>query len=361
MSDAPRLIGRNRVGPQANSLGRAITLAPRSLVDAAAPKDGHGNAGGKKIGEINADHQEWLDAQELTTACAFCDWSFTGRSDVGRDAARQHREAKHPEANVRRSRRGSLIVPKHRRTEAEEAEAAVNAAEANRVRAEREDAERVAKIERGRQRDALAALDAGEPQDREEEKKGPPQSDEPPTPQTAGSPPPRDETGDEGTPMQTVAERLGLRKFGRGYIWTREAMLEAVRVFVAENGEPPNREDSKRAPVGTLPSTKSIGGEFADWNELVAAAGFTPLTAQHRSGRGPRAGTRSSGRTTRSQEQHAAPAAAEQPSRPENDPIAELATKATELADQWETEANEMLAKVAALRESAATLRSLAA
>lgn len=76
--------------------------------------------------------------------------------------------------------------------------------------------------------------------------------------------------------MQTVAERLGLRKFGRGYIWTREAMIEAVKAWHAEHGESPGREASKRSPIGTLPNGEKAKEEFGGWAALLEAAGLPP-------------------------------------------------------------------------------------
>jgi hypothetical protein len=80
----------------------------------------------------------------------------------GREAALEHRREKHPEALIRKPRiRGSRIKKRGNRTAGEEAQIAVDIAEARRVRHEREMGEALAKIEKGRDRDraALTALD----------------------------------------------------------------------------------------------------------------------------------------------------------------------------------------------------------
>jgi hypothetical protein len=105
-------------------------------------------------------HQEWADSQVTTSACAFCDWTFEGTAGEGRERALEHRRAEHPEACVRKPRRrGSNMRKRALRTASEEEQVKVDTEEARRVRSEREQAEMLAKIERGRERAALAALD----------------------------------------------------------------------------------------------------------------------------------------------------------------------------------------------------------
>jgi len=106
-------------------------------------------------------HQNWMDEQPITTRCAFCDWTHEGPAGEGRDAARAHREKKHPEACVLKPSRRRRISKRQNRSAAEEAQIRVDTADARRSRQEREEAEMLAKIQRGRERDAaaLAALD----------------------------------------------------------------------------------------------------------------------------------------------------------------------------------------------------------
>ncbi len=106
-------------------------------------------------------HQEWIDAQVISTACAFCDWTHEGPAGEGRAEARVHREKKHPEACVLKPRMRRRISKKRLRSAAEDAQIKVDAAEARRIRSERETNEMLAKIEKGRVRDraAQAALD----------------------------------------------------------------------------------------------------------------------------------------------------------------------------------------------------------
>ncbi len=102
--------------------------------------------------------REWADSQTITTACAFCDWTFEGTVLEGREKALAHRQKKHPEACIRRPRpKGSRITKRKLRTAGEEEQIKIDAAEANRVRSEREQAQMLATIERGRLRAASAA------------------------------------------------------------------------------------------------------------------------------------------------------------------------------------------------------------
>jgi hypothetical protein len=100
--------------------------------------------------------QEFRDTAELTSRCAFCKWKHTGTAAEGRVAALEHRIAKHPEAAARPRRpRARRSWPKTSlRTSSDEAQIRVDAAEANRVRSEREDGERLEKVLRALARDA---------------------------------------------------------------------------------------------------------------------------------------------------------------------------------------------------------------
>lgn len=190
MTDSPGLIGSHRLRLRALPLERAIPTIPLRSgqpIEKTEPKSAD---------ELRAD-REWLrDQQPLLTACVFCDWTFAGTVGEGRRAALEHRVVEHSAAAVRvgRGRRGM------RWGKSDESDPLVVAARAeqNRVRAEREDADRLAKIERGRQ-------------DRGEE----PQAllgAEPPT-QTAGSLSPRDESGWEAGGM-LAAEDAGTGEVG---------------------------------------------------------------------------------------------------------------------------------------------------
>lgn len=111
-----------------------------------------GHDGTITIGAIARSHQAWADEQPTVQLCAFCPgFRFEGTAAECRLIFEQHLQSEHPE-KVRLAR----LTPKQRKAE--------NAKRANRDRAEREDADRLVKVERGRQRDALAAMDAGLPQ-----------------------------------------------------------------------------------------------------------------------------------------------------------------------------------------------------
>lgn len=125
-------------------------------------RSGYTATGNRTAESMRESHQTWADEQLMTSSCAFCDWMFEGTAVECRDEARVHREEKHPEACVRKARLRQRRISKRKlRTAGEEAQIAVDTAEARRLRHEREQAEMLAKIERGRARDqaALAALD----------------------------------------------------------------------------------------------------------------------------------------------------------------------------------------------------------
>lgn len=71
-------------------------------------------------------------------------------------------------------------------------------------------------------------------------------------------------------------------------VWTRENIIEAIRSWAAEHGEPPRSrvEWLHACPDGTHPTATSVyrgrdgksnpGAPFATWNEAIEAAGFEP-------------------------------------------------------------------------------------
>lgn len=328
VSDSPPLIGRNRIGMRATPLGVAMLPGSRRAFDETAEPET--TLVPKTAEELRRDTEERRDAVPTSTSCLFCDWSFEGTAGECRDAAAAHRDKAHPDAQNRLGRRRGQSIGAWRRDENDQV--AAERAEANRVRAEREDADRLAKIERGRQRDALEAMDAGVPQRLTSEGETSAATSHGDEVSPPFSPPaesrPEAAHDDEGTPMNetTVAERFGLKKFGRGYIWTREAMLEAVRVYAAAHGSPPSLEDSKRAPLGMLPSQRSAERDFADWDELVTTAGFTPKrpggSGDTRSGRGPQSRAEGPAAMLRVSAAASEPEDVQppEPSRPEHEP-----------------------------------------
>jgi hypothetical protein len=133
---------------------RPAALAPRDVPS----RSGLTSAGNRTAESMRERHQDWADAQTTTSSCFFCDWTFTGTAAEGRDEARAHRQDEHPEACIRKPRlRKRKISKKQIRSAGKEEQIAVDAAEARRIRHEREQSEMLAKIERGRARDA--ALD----------------------------------------------------------------------------------------------------------------------------------------------------------------------------------------------------------
>ncbi len=130
-------------------------------VDPASSRPGLTKEGLKSADAIRAEGQAWADAQVMTSSCTFCDWTHEGPAVECRAKALKHRQKKHPEACVLRPRMRRRISKRKNRTASEEAQIAVDTEEANRLRRERDEAQVLAKIERGRERDraALTALD----------------------------------------------------------------------------------------------------------------------------------------------------------------------------------------------------------
>ncbi len=127
----------------------------------ASSRPGYTKEGIRSAESIRADGQAWADAQVMTSSCAFCGWTVEGTALDCREEALKHRQKKHPEACILKPRLRRRISKKKNRSAAEEAQIAVDTAEARRVRAQREQEEMLAKIEKGRARDraAQAALD----------------------------------------------------------------------------------------------------------------------------------------------------------------------------------------------------------
>jgi hypothetical protein len=100
--------------------------------------------------------QEFRDTAPLTSRCAFCGWTHHGTALEGRAAALEHRVDKHPEAAARPRRPRKRVSWQKRalRSSNDEKQIAVEAAEANRLRSEREDGERLEKVLRALARDA---------------------------------------------------------------------------------------------------------------------------------------------------------------------------------------------------------------
>jgi hypothetical protein len=239
---------------------------------------------GRPAAEMKADHREWLDEQPTSTRCLFCDWTFDGTAAECRDAARVHREQKHPEATVVRGHRGRMrLAPKGQRTAAENAQAAADAAEARRVRAEREDAERLAKIERGRQRDALEAMDAGAPQrqasEGEDAGAGPEGTSSPPL----SEPELEEEHVDHGNRHASpVAAR-----------WPKKAILEAIVAHAERTGFVPRSTEWDGPSTEEHPNAAHVTATFGNWGNAVEAAGYPrplrggrPIPASGRTGSG---------------------------------------------------------------------------
>jgi hypothetical protein len=69
---------------------------------------GHGRGGGKSAAEMKEEARRNMDAQPIITRCAFCKWEYEGTAREGRELAKGHRRAHHPEVKQTRRRRQSL-------------------------------------------------------------------------------------------------------------------------------------------------------------------------------------------------------------------------------------------------------------
>lgn len=107
---------------------------------------------GKPAAEMRADAQAHSDQQSITQRCLFCKWSWVGLAHEGRAKALVHRERKHPETIGRKTYRKREVTKGWRRDVPDEVIEGNN-----RARAEREEADKLATIERGRIRREQAA------------------------------------------------------------------------------------------------------------------------------------------------------------------------------------------------------------
>ncbi len=140
---------------------------PSSPVLPDSAKHGKPAAGGyTRAGSVSAQamkeaEQALADSQLATSSCMFCGWTYEGPAGEGRKRAKAHREKKHPEACVIKPRLRRRLSKRSMRSAEEEAQIAVDTAEARRLRSQREQKDMLATIERGRLRAAAAeaALD----------------------------------------------------------------------------------------------------------------------------------------------------------------------------------------------------------
>jgi hypothetical protein len=91
-------------------------------------------------------HRDWADRQVTVSSCFFCSWTFEGSALEGREKAKAHRERKHPEACIRKPRLRRRITKKSIRSAGEEEQIKVDAAEARRLRHDRDFAKVLAKV-----------------------------------------------------------------------------------------------------------------------------------------------------------------------------------------------------------------------
>jgi hypothetical protein len=102
----------------------------------------HSPDGSLTSSEMGRRHLTWLDEQPLIVSCAFCGWRLEAPAADARAAAAAHRAEAHPD-----------LAPSGRKKSRKTRE--IETARAK--RAEREDEQRLVKVEQGRQREELAA------------------------------------------------------------------------------------------------------------------------------------------------------------------------------------------------------------
>ena len=249
---------------RATSLGQAHPVVSRASTKAL------GSDGGKTAAQMTADHAAWRDDQPILTLCGFCDWTFKGTAAEGRDAAAAHRSHKHPDAKpVRRRRKGLTLA--HLRDNDKHAQAEALAEAARRRRTTHADGGR----------GALERMDDGLPQKPARELA---------LDDDAGSRSSASSSSAVLEPEALAAGRVagastnpyGLKRFGRGYIWTKDAALQAVRDFAEREGRAPSLSDVKKQPIGTLPSANSAAALLGSWPDLIEQAGFgRPQSGSH--------------------------------------------------------------------------------
>jgi hypothetical protein len=268
VSENPGLIGSHRIGvtSRAAPIGVAQPIGFRRPFDPSVVLE---ERQPKTAEELRAEEAERRDAQPIVTLCGFCDWRFEGTAGEGREQARAHREAEHPEAAHRRTprRRKSLIRPDQKMSDAEYLDA-------QRARAQKDEEARLATIERGRQREALAALDAGEPQPLEDREEGL-RDFPPPAEATDGADrdvsPPRDTpaTNGKGDTMEGNAHLSPV-----GDRWTRESIIEAIRALAQRTGFVPLSAAFNGPSTDDRPNLAHVVRVFGTWADAVEAAGY---------------------------------------------------------------------------------------
>lgn len=296
---------------RATSLGQAQPIMSRG----AAKKIGAD--GGKTAAEMTAEHDAWRDEQPIVTLCGFCDWRFAGTAAEGRAAAAEHRAQEHPDAKPVRRRRGTVSTAHLRDNDKIARAEAMAEAERRRRTTHAEDNGRT----------ALERMDAGLPQEPERElddgevgRSSSPSSSavlEPEAPVSSGR-----VAGASTNPY-------GLKRFGRGYIWTKVAHGAERGVFAERERRAPSLSDVKKQPIGTLPSSNSAAVLFGSSRGTYALAGHEEACSE-REPQAEASPRTADGSSSTASEQSQTPAA---PSRSEDAHLALVAAALDRIAD----------------------------
>jgi hypothetical protein len=211
----------------------------------------------KTADELRADAEARRDAQPMSTSCAVtgCGFAYTGTAGECRTEAAGHRAAVHPElAGVRTYRKG--IAFKRRGQEVDEAVIA----ESRRLRQEREDAQRVETINRGRRARGETLLE-----EVAAERLGP--------------------DGATSSSSPTTRPEETMRR-----TWTRDTLIAALQTVAGELGRTPTSAELTARKLSSLVTAKFLATHgFESFADLCRAAGLTPNTTGRNGGRPPRA------------------------------------------------------------------------
>jgi hypothetical protein len=87
---------------------------------------------------------------------------------------------------------------------------------------------------------------------------------------------------DRGEPQRAErSESMANGKRPRGY-WTRERIIEAIKAWAREHGEPPGYNDWERGGSLDHPVSVTVAKKCGSWSGAIREAGFEPRTPAHR-------------------------------------------------------------------------------
>lgn len=296
MSDI--VVEPRRKATRARALGDAVPLRLTPLVDD-GPK-----VEPKTSAELRAESEARRDAQPMSTRCAVdgCGWTITATAGECRDEAAAHRQAAHPELVGRRTERKQSVGKIGGKVDDDIIEAA------RRRRTEREQAEQLATIERGRARrgELLEEVDA--------ERLGPDGAtsssstlddlaEVEPEPEAgttrrfdpavlvADAPTaPGDRPSGSTAASTTYQEGLDVERKRTYERWSREKLIDRLREAARELGHTPTVNELRKLGLHALANRKMYGRHgFDSYHDIVRAADLELPAAHARTGAATRA------------------------------------------------------------------------